>query len=123
MSQAGDGPNDSEDDDSAITQHKLTHFWAKNSPKDHQATSKEADNDNISVQDLTGPSDAKSSFEIVPPTIQNPEDYEFLPGHFEALRVLAVDMNEPKVILRLKSGERTTVSERNPLVNNESHPY
>ena len=53
------------------------------------------------------------SFQVVVPTIAHPEQYDYLPGHFEALRILAVDMREPKFIVRLKSGERTTVSDSN----------
>ncbi|KAK9858952.1 SNF2-related protein [Penicillium brevicompactum] len=50
------------------------------------------------------------SFQVIVPTIAHPEQYDYLPGHFEALRILAVDMHEPKFIVRLKSGERTTVT-------------
>lgn len=56
------------------------------------------------------PHDANTFFEIVVPKIKNPQDYEYLSGHFEAHCILAVDMHEPKFIVRLGSGERTTVS-------------
>jgi chromodomain-helicase-DNA-binding protein 4 len=64
------------------------------------------------VQESTGNSkDAVPSFEIVIPPAMHPEDYPYLPGHFEARCILAVDIHEPKFIVRLMSGERTTVSE------------
>ncbi|KAJ5169695.1 SNF2-related protein [Penicillium coprophilum] len=63
------------------------------------------------VQQITGNSEASTmSFEIIVPEVNNSEDYEYLPGHFEVRRILAVDMNEPKLIVRLKSGERQTMT-------------
>ncbi|CAG8327114.1 unnamed protein product [Penicillium salamii] len=58
------------------------------------------------------PHDANTFFEIVVPKIKNPQDYEYLSGHFEAHCILAVDMHEPKFIVRLGSGERTTITAR-----------
>jgi chromodomain-helicase-DNA-binding protein 4 len=54
-----------------------------------------------------------SSFEIVPPAVSNPNDYEYLPGHFVARRILEIDSStaeKPLYTVRLQSGERETVS-------------
>lgn len=54
-----------------------------------------------------------TSFEIVPPAISNPNDYEYLPGHFVARRILEIDSSiaeKPLYTVRLQSGERETVS-------------
>jgi hypothetical protein len=64
---------------------------------------------------LTGSSDnnnTKMSFEIILPKIDNPEQYEYLPGHFTAHRVLGIDTtsNEQRLTVRMKSGELLTVS-------------
>ncbi|KAJ5295935.1 hypothetical protein PENANT_c001G08716 [Penicillium antarcticum] len=47
------------------------------------------------------------SFEIIPPTVDNPEQYEYLPGHFTAHRVLGIDTtsSERRLTVRMKSGE------------------
>lgn len=53
------------------------------------------------------------SFEIVPPAVSNPNDYEYLPGHFVARRILEIDPStaeKPLYTVRLQSGERETVS-------------
>lgn len=53
------------------------------------------------------------SFTIVPPIVPNPNDYEYLPGHFVARRILDIDSsaaNKPLYTVRLQSGERETVS-------------
>lgn len=76
-------------------------------------TSPDPDSDSSSVEPTESTKNEPPSFEIIVPIIENPEQYDYLPGHFEALRILAVDMHEPKFIVRLKSGERTTVSESN----------
>jgi hypothetical protein len=65
--------------------------------------------------ELTGSSDnnnTKMSFEIILPKIDNPEQYEYLPGHFTAHRVLGIDTtsNEQRLTVRMKSGELLTVS-------------
>lgn len=71
-----------------------------------------------SVQQITGNSEETPiSFEIVVPVVNNSEDYEYLPGHFEVHHILAVDMHEPKLIVRLRSGERETVSEHNQSID------
>ncbi|KAJ5779623.1 Zinc finger PHD-type [Penicillium paradoxum] len=72
------------------------------------------------VQQITGNSEkANMSFEIVVPVMDNLKEYEYLPGHFEVSRILAVDMYEPKLIVRLKSGEREdmTISKLKTLKN------
>jgi hypothetical protein len=76
------------------------------------------------VQQVTGNSEEPAkSFEIIVPVVDNPEDYEYLPGHFEVHRILAVDMDEPKLIVRLKSGERQTVSEHYQSINQSQAPF
>ncbi|KAJ5136201.1 hypothetical protein N7448_004755 [Penicillium atrosanguineum] len=54
-----------------------------------------------------------SSFKIVPPAVSNPNDYEYLPGHFVARRILDIDSStakEPLYTVRLQSGERETMT-------------
>jgi hypothetical protein len=65
--------------------------------------------------ELTGSSNSNNtnmSFEIIPPKIENAEQYEYLPGHFTAHRVLGMDTtsDEQRLIVRMKSGELLTVS-------------
>jgi len=50
-------------------------------------------------------------FEIVPPVIPNPNDYEYLPGHFAVRSILELDSTteKPLYTVRLQSGERQTV--------------
>ncbi|KAJ6099586.1 hypothetical protein N7467_001121 [Penicillium canescens] len=65
--------------------------------------------------ELTGSSDnnnTKMSFEIILPKIDNPEQYEYLPGHFTAHRVLGIDTtsNEQRLTVRMKSGELLTMT-------------
>lgn len=53
-----------------------------------------------------------SSFEISVPMVDNPSDYEYLPGHFAARRILRIDPTSPQqpmYTVRLRSGERETV--------------
>lgn len=50
--------------------------------------------------------------EIRVPVVDNPGDYEYLPGHFKVRRILRVDSSNPERALytvRLASGERSTV--------------
>lgn len=50
--------------------------------------------------------------EIRVPVVDNPGDYEYLPGHFKVRRVLQIDSSNPErpvYIVRLASGERSTV--------------
>jgi hypothetical protein len=53
-----------------------------------------------------------SSIEIRVPIVDNPSDYEYLPGHFKVRRILWIDSSNPEKPLytvRLASGERSTV--------------
>ncbi|KAJ5086813.1 hypothetical protein NUU61_008120 [Penicillium alfredii] len=53
------------------------------------------------------------SFSIIVPTVDNQEDYDYLPGHSVAHRVLRVDSEaskDPLYSVRLQSGERTTMT-------------
>jgi hypothetical protein len=61
----------------------------------------------------------KMSFEIIPPKIDNPEQYEYLPGHFTAHRVLGIDTtsSEQRLTVRMKSGELLTVSIKQTCLN------
>ncbi|KAJ5769998.1 uncharacterized protein N7511_002049 [Penicillium nucicola] len=54
----------------------------------------------------------KMSFEIVPPKVDHPEQYEHLPGHFIAHRILEIDtsLSEQRLTVRMKSGERLTMT-------------
>ncbi|EPS33346.1 hypothetical protein PDE_08308 [Penicillium oxalicum 114-2] len=59
-----------------------------------------------------GPSYQPLAIEIQVPPIDNPEDYEYLPGHFRVRRVMEIDStdpNRPVYTIRLASGERITV--------------
>ncbi|KAJ5082804.1 hypothetical protein N7532_011847 [Penicillium argentinense] len=50
---------------------------------------------------------------VIPPTIPNPDDYEYLPGHFTVRRVLHLhseNSNSPSCTVRLRSGERQTMT-------------
>jgi hypothetical protein len=100
------------DPDMIVTQ-LLEQFHSTTSRTTPINTSKASENAPPLVHQSTGsPKDAEPSFEIVIPAAENPENYAYLPGHFEAHCILAADMHETKFIVRLKSGERTTVSER-----------
>jgi hypothetical protein len=102
----------SEDPDTMVAQ-LLEQFHSTNSRTTPANNSKGSKTAFLSVDQSTrSTKSAESSFEIVVPTIENPEDYEHLPGHFEVHCILAVDMHEPKFIVRLASGERITVSEQ-----------
>lgn len=51
-------------------------------------------------------------FEIPMPTVDKPSDYEYLPGHFAARRILRIDPTNPQqpmYTVRLQSGEREIV--------------
>lgn len=51
--------------------------------------------------------------DISVPTVDNPDDYEYLPGHFSARRILRIDPTNPQqpmYTVRLQSGESETVS-------------
>lgn len=110
MSQNGDQYSDSQDADEAIAQQMLAQLQSTISHTALSISQKHSENADSSLQQFTGSSkDAKPSFEIIVPRIQNPEDYEYLLGHFEVHSVLAVDMHEPKVVVRLKSGEPSIV--------------
>lgn len=52
-------------------------------------------------------------FAIHVPTVSNPEDYEYLPGHFVVREVLEVSDSPTELTytVRLQSGERETVSD------------
>lgn len=50
--------------------------------------------------------------EIDVPTVDNPDDYEYLPGHFAVGRILDIDSTNPQgpqYTVRLRSGEKETV--------------
>lgn len=52
------------------------------------------------------------SIEIRVPIVDNPGDYEYLPGHFKVRRIMWIDSSNPEKPLytvRLASGERSTV--------------
>lgn len=53
-----------------------------------------------------------SPFEIVPPTVDHPDEYEYLPGHFAVRRIFNIDSTNPQLpryTVRLRSGELETV--------------
>ncbi|CAG7934692.1 unnamed protein product [Penicillium olsonii] len=92
------------DPDAAISQQSFD-------PSEGVSRSKTSSmNINGSEEPDKNPDNVNTSFEIIVPKITNPEDYDYLPGRFEAFCILAVDMYEPKLIVRLKSGERTTIT-------------
>lgn len=68
---------------------------------------------NKEVQQLQEPEPMKSyNIEIRVPIVDNPGDYEYLPGHFEVRCILRVDSSNPErplYTVRLASGERATV--------------
>ncbi|KAJ5972015.1 Zinc finger PHD-type [Penicillium vulpinum] len=100
-------PNDPD----AMAAQLLAQFQRSSSRTTPAIPPKSTENTLQPVQQITGNSEEPiMSFEIVVPAAKNPEDYEYLPGHFEVHRILAVDMHEPKLIVRLKSGECKTVT-------------
>lgn len=110
MSQNGDQYSGSQDADEAIARQMRSQLQSTISHTAPSITQKHSENADPSLQQSTGSSkDGFSFFEIIVPKIQNSEDYGYLPGHFEVHSILAVDMHEPKVIVRLKSGERSIV--------------
>lgn len=122
MSQFGVYSPTPEDPD-AMAAQLLAQLQSASSRTTPILTPKGSENALQPVQQFTGNSKASTmTFEIIAPAVSNPEDYEYLPGHFEVHRILAVDMNEPKLIVRLKSGERQTVSENNQSINPKLHP-
>ncbi|KXG53077.1 SNF2-related protein [Penicillium griseofulvum] len=110
MSQSGDNSPNSNDPD-AMAAQLLAQFQRSSSQTTPAIPPKGSENALQPVPQITGNSEESTmSFEIIVPVVNNPEDYEYLPGHFEVHRVLAVDMHEPKLIVRLKSGERQTMT-------------
>lgn len=64
--------------------------------------------------------DMPTTIEVAVPTVHNPDDYGFLPGHFSVRHVLGVSPNRPgesHYRVKLDSGERITVSLYNPLTS------
>ncbi|KAJ5823461.1 SNF2-related protein [Penicillium robsamsonii] len=110
MPQSRDGsPNPN--DPHAMAAQLLAQFQRTSSNTTPIIQPKASENALQPVQQITGNSKASTmSFEIIVPVVNNPEDYEYLPGHFEVRRILAVDMHEPKLIVRLKSGELQTMT-------------
>ncbi|CRL21083.1 SNF2-related [Penicillium camemberti] len=99
------------DDPDAMAAQLLAQLQSASSRTTPTLTPKGSENALQPVQQFTGNSKASTmTFEIITPAVNNPEDYEYLPGHFEVHRILAVDMDEPKLIVRLKSGERQTMT-------------
>lgn len=50
--------------------------------------------------------------EVSVPRVDNPSEYEYLPGHFTARRILRIDPSSPQqpmYTVRLRSGEQETV--------------
>ncbi|CAG8906251.1 unnamed protein product [Penicillium egyptiacum] len=110
MSQSRDNSPTS-DDPNAMAMQLLAQFQSASSRQAPIMAPKGPENALHPVQRITGNSEEPTmSFEIIVPAVNNPEDYEYLPGHFEIHRILAVDMHEPKLIVRLKSGERQTMT-------------
>ncbi|KAJ5206183.1 SNF2-related protein [Penicillium cf. griseofulvum] len=110
MSQSGGNSPNSNDPD-AIAAQLLAQFQRSSSQTTPVIPPKGSENALQSVQEITGNTEESTMpFEIIVPVVNNPEDYEYLPGHFEVHRILAVDMHEPKLIVRLKSGERQTMT-------------
>lgn len=122
MSQSRDNSPGSDDPD-AMAAQLLAQFQSASSLTTPPIIPPEGSKNALQpVQHVTGNSQESTiSFEIIVPAVNNPEDYEYLPGHFEIHRILAVDMHEPKLIVRLKSGERQTVSEHNQSINLKLH--
>lgn len=72
----------------------------------------EDDIQEVSASGYTQIMEHHPSFEIPMPTVDNPSDYEYLPGHFAARRILRIDPTNPQrpmYTVRLQSGERETV--------------
>lgn len=114
MSQSRDNSpgSDSSDDADAVAAQLLAQFQSAPSCTPPTIPPEGPENALQPVQHITRNSkESTMSFEIIVPVVNNPDDYEYLPGHFEVHRILAVDMHEPKLIVRLKSGEVQTVSE------------
>ena len=117
MSQPRDNSPSSDDAD-AVAAQLLAQFQSASSRTTPTISLKGSENALQPVQQIPGNSEESTmSFEIIVPTVNNPEDYEYLPGHFEVHRILAVDMHEPKLIVRLRSGEAQTVSEDKLSIN------
>ncbi|KAJ6126789.1 hypothetical protein N7523_002401 [Penicillium sp. IBT 18751x] len=58
-------------------------------------------------------STGSETFKIVPPIVPNPNDYEYLPGHFAVRRILEIDSSNaerPLYTVRLQSGECETMT-------------
>lgn len=110
------------DDPDAVAAQLLAQLQSASSRTTPILTPRGSENALQPVQKFTGNSkESTMTFEIIAPAVNNPEDYEYLPGHFEVHRILAVDMDEPKLIVRLKSGERQTVSEINQSIPTSIH--
>jgi chromodomain-helicase-DNA-binding protein 4 len=109
VSQSQDHSSDPGDPDAVVAQ-PLEQFQSLTSGTDRVSPPNLTDTPQPAHQITPSSEEAIMSFEIAVPVVDNPEEYDYLPGHFEAHRVLAVDMQEPKLIVRLKSGECQTVS-------------
>ncbi|KAJ5567572.1 Zinc finger PHD-type [Penicillium sp. DV-2018c] len=97
--------SNSEDPASVVAQ-SLENLQCSTSRANSTSPSRLADSRQPEHQITPSPQGAIMGFEIIAPVVDNPEDYEYLPGHYEADCVLGVGMQEPKFIVRLKSGER-----------------
>ncbi|KAJ5569963.1 uncharacterized protein N7459_009393 [Penicillium hispanicum] len=59
------------------------------------------------------PIESSSTLEIIVPNVDNPSDYEYLPGHFAVRRILHLESDDPKkpiYSVRLESGESLTMT-------------
>ncbi|KAJ5138485.1 Chromatin remodeling complex subunit (Chd3) [Penicillium bovifimosum] len=99
------GDSSDSDDPAAVVAQPLEQLQSSTSGADSASSLRLTNSPEPEYQITPSPDGAIVPFEIVVPVVDNPEDYEYLPGHFEADRVLAVHMQEPKLIVRLKSGE------------------
>ncbi|KAJ5898915.1 hypothetical protein N7495_003659 [Penicillium taxi] len=54
----------------------------------------------------------ETTFEVIIPSVENPKDYKYLPGHNSVRRILSVepDRDNPIYTIRLHSGERQTIT-------------
>lgn len=91
MSQSRDYSPTPEDSD-AMAAQLLAQFQSASSRTTPIFTPKGSRNALQSVQQSTEISkESTMTFEIIAPAVNNPEDYKYLPGHFEVHRILAVD--------------------------------
>jgi hypothetical protein len=118
MSHLEDMSSPGSDDLDAMVAQRLSHLESSTSGPATTANEPGSQQPMEEIRPIQGPGSMNfPSIEIRVPLVDNPSDYEYLPGHFKVQRIMRIDSSNPEKPLytvRLASGERSTV--RAPLL-------